>query len=157
MKFTPRQYADLRDRFLSGGDNTVPGSYIIDGSLVETKIDPVSVAKWQRAYDLRVETWNPPLTWVANVASVLAQGVDTDIDVVVTVSGTTYTRTLCVRNGLITDYAGAFDVVDPASGITITLNAVDGYVVPSASFLAVDTDSGVTRLYVVLAGRITGI
>ena len=145
----------MKDKFLQGGDNTIPGSWLVDGSVMETKLDPLAVARWNRAYDLRVESWNMPLSWAANIASLLPEGADGDIDVVETPEGgTPRTVTLCIRNGLITNFAGKFDCIDPATTVTITLQAVNGLVVPSASFLGHNAYTGATRLVTVLSGRI---
>lgn len=153
-RFTYRQWSDIR-RSIGGGDNTIPGSWIIDGSVTKAKIDPAVTAHWDRAYDLRVESWAMPLSWASNIVSLLPQGADGDIDVVeVPDGGGPRTVTLCIRNGLITNFAGKFDCIDPATTVTITLQSVNGLVVPSSSFLGHDAYTNATRLVTVLSGRV---
>lgn len=153
MKLTPRTWADIKDKLPGMGDNLIDGSMLINGTVSDSKLNPVSVNKWNHAYDLRVETWALPLSYAANAVSLVVQGADTDVDVV----GVPGTVTLCVRNGVITNYAGRFSAMDPASHVTMDLHAIDGLVVPSASFIGVDTDTGASRLVTVIAGRIISV
>lgn len=152
---TPRQRADLMQQFLSDADGGIPGSWLAPHTITREQLDEAMAAEWDDAYARRVTSWVLPLSFTDGVVSVVALGVDTDINVIRTADSSTVT--LCIRNGLITNFAGRFDVMDPATRLTLTLHAHDGLVVPSTSFLAFHPETQTTRLVMVLTGRVVGV
>lgn len=109
MKLTARQQSDILSKIVGGAENTIPGSCLIDGTLAGSKLtpgsvttdrlDPTAVARWDLAYNLRVDSWTPPLLWNSGVVSMDTEGVNADVAVLTSDGGPPRTVILKIRNG----------------------------------------------------------